>query len=348
MIQRMKAKLLRALCGHAKYAQINTDDLQSFVFLRYDRIGDLVVSLPLVKALKDRFPNANLSIIASKSNAPVAEYSNLFSSIEIKKTNMFAWIYQFWSMRKRFDVVVDLNHSIAPHAILAILVLDPKHVASPYKQGRWGVKGSELRRFDIMPEASPTALHRPMSEIYLDIARLLGCAPLDTTPYPLDPNFVEHQTNRTIILNHRGSRPSMRLRNDHLLEIVRSIKRLRPSYKVLMLPEKTDFYNIKRLMKDQNNVEVMKPTPTIVPVIEAVKIAALVITPDTALVHIASAFSKPLIAVYANEPTLFAQWKPLNAAPTITIFSAYNKSLEGYNFQNLSLTIKELVENLPE
>lgn len=348
MIQRIKAWLLRALCGHAKCKQINEDNLKSFAFLRYDRIGDLIVSLPLVKALQDHFPRANLTIIASESNAPVAKYSGLFSSVEIRKTNMFAWIYQLWSMRKRFDVVVDLNHSVAPHAILAILILDPKHVASPYKEGRWGVKGSELRRFDIMPVATPTALSRSMSEIYLDIARLLGCDTQDLKPYPLDPNFLEHETNQTIILNHRGSRPSMRLCDDHLLKIVKLIKQLRPSYEVIMLPEKTDFYNIKRLMKGQTNVQVMQPSSTIVPVIEAVKVAVLVITPDTALVHIASAFSKPLIAVYANEPTLFTQWKPLNAAPTITIFSAHNKSLKGYDFQHLYLTIKELVEKLPE
>jgi len=348
MTQRIKAWLLRALCGHEKCKQINEDDLTSFAFLRYDRIGDLIVSLPLVKALKNHFPHASLTIIASESNAPVAEYSGLFSSIEIRNTNVVAWIYQLWSMRKRFDVVVDLNHSVAPHAIFAILVLNPKHVASPFKEGRWGVKGSELRRFNIMPRVSPKALHRPISEIYLDIARLLSCDPVNTTPYPLDPNFLEHQTNRTIILNHRSSRPNMRLPDDHLLEIVRSIKRIRPSYSILMFPENTDFYIIKKLMKDQTNVEVMQPTPTIVPVIEAIKVAALVITPDTALVHIASAFSKPLIAVYANEPTLFTQWKPLNAAPTITIFSAHNKSLEGYDSQYLSLAVKELAEKLPD
>ena len=348
MIQRIKAWLLRALCGHAKCKQINEDNLKSFAFLRYDRIGDLIVSLPLVKALKDHFPHVNLTIIASESNAPVAKYSGLFSSVEIRKTSVFAWIYQLWSMRNRFDVVVDLNHSVAPHAILAILILDPKHVASPLKDGRWGVKGSELRRFDIMPKASPAALNRPMSEIYLDIARELGCTSLDKRPYPLDPNFVAHQTNRTIILNHRGSRPSMRLDDGNLLKIAQLIKQLRPSYRVIMHPEKVDFCNIKRLMNNQTNVEVMKPTPTIIPVIEAVKVAALVITPDTALVHIASAFSKPLIAVYANEPTLFTQWRPLNAAPTVTIFSAHNKSLEGYDFRYLSLTIKELMKKLPD
>ena len=78
------------------------------------------------------------------------------------------------------------------------------------------------------------------------------------------------------------------------------------------------------------------------------KSAALIVTPDTALVHIAAAFSKPLIAVYANEPALFSQWRPLNAAPTVTLFSSKNNSLEGYDFHELSEAVAEMVNMLPE
>ena len=138
----------------------------------------------------------------------------------------------------------------------------------------------------------------------------------------------------------------MRLHDDDLIEIVKTIGTIQPSYKVKMFPEGDEHKRIKRLMKDQSNVDVMPPTATIIPVIEAIAGAALIITPDTALTHIASAFSKPLIAVYANELALFAQWKPLNAAPTVTIFSANNKTLEGYDSNQLFRAIKKQAHNL--
>lgn len=139
----------------------------------------------------------------------------------------------------------------------------------------------------------------------------------------------------------------MRLHDDDLIKIVKMIGKIQPSYRVKMFPEAAENKRVKHLMKDQSNVDVIPPTATIIPVIEAIEVAALIITPDTALTHIASAFSKPLIAVYANEAALFDQWRPLNTAPTVTIFSANSKTLEGYDFHNLSQAIKDLAKNLP-
>ena len=343
----LKAFLLKTLTKK-KRTQFTPEDAKSFVFLRYDRIGDLIVSLPLVKSLRDSFPSTKMILVGSQSNAAVAEYCKLFDEIIIKpQGQLFKWISILWDLRlRKVTITFDLNHSVATHALIACLAINPKHAATPYKDGRWGVRGIELELFDLMPPRHEKGYSRPMAELYLDIARFLGCNTDTALPYPLKPNLKTNNAEQTIILNHSGSRSTMRLHDGDLIKIVKMIRKIQPSYKVKMFPEDAENKRIKHLMKDQSNVDVMQPTATIIPVIEAIAVAALIITPDTALTHIASAFSKPLIAVYANEPALFAQWKPLNTAPTVTIFSANNKTLEGYDSNQLLSAIKDQAHNL--
>jgi len=343
----LKAFLLKTLTKK-KRTQFAPEDAKSFVFLRYDRIGDLIVSLPLVKSLRESFPLTKMILVGSQANAPVAEYSELFDEIIIKPQGRLSkWISILWDLRlRKVTITFDLNHSVTTHTLLACLAINSKHVATPYKDGRWGVRGIELELFDLMPPRHEKGYSRPMAELYLDLARLLGCNTDTALPYPLQPNLKTNNSEQTIILNHSGSRASMRLHDDDLIEIVKTIGTIQPSYKVKMFPEGDEHKRIKRLMKDQSNVDVMPPTATIIPVIEAIAVAALIITPDTALTHIAAAFSKPLIAVYANEPALFAQWRPLNTAPTVTIFSPNNKTLEGYDSNQLFRAIKKQAHNL--
>lgn len=288
-------------------------------------------------------------LIGSEVNAPVAEYCGLFDEIIVKpEGQLFSWICILWNLRhKKICVTFDLNHSVTPHTLFACLVINSKHVATPHKDGRWGVQGEELELFDLMPARHPDGYARPIAEIYLDIAKLLKCSVETAFPYPISSSKCEREPKKLIILNHRGNRASMQLSDNHVLNIARLIKTIRPSYKIRMMPVRSDYERMKRLMKNESNVRVMPPSQTILPVVEAIRFAALVITPDTALVHIASAFSKPLIAVYANEPALFEQWKPLNKAPTVTLFATSNKGLEGYDFQELAEATTEMTSTLP-
>jgi ADP-heptose:LPS heptosyltransferase len=71
----------------------------------------------------------------------------------------------------------------------------------------------------------------------------------------------------------------------------------------------------------------------------------LLITPDTSLVHIACAFSTPLVAVYPDSPNAFIQWKPLHLSGKCkVIFSKNEKSLEGYSYDELLKAVDELIK----
>jgi ADP-heptose:LPS heptosyltransferase len=57
--------------------------------------------------------------------------------------------------------------------------------------------------------------------------------------------------------------------------------------------------------------------------------------PDVSDLHIAAAFSVPLVSVYCDNPEQFAQWRPLHSGFNRVIFSKHRTSLEGYSSDEL-------------
>ncbi len=67
--------LLRALAifiSHKKFHDVGSgQDIKKILFIRIDRIGDIVLSTPALKAIKGTFPHSELTVLASPSNNPL-------------------------------------------------------------------------------------------------------------------------------------------------------------------------------------------------------------------------------------------------------------------------------------
>jgi lipopolysaccharide heptosyltransferase II len=67
--------LLRALAifiSHRKFPDVGSgQDIKKILFIRIDRIGDIVLSTPTLKALKEAYPQSKITVLASPSNNPL-------------------------------------------------------------------------------------------------------------------------------------------------------------------------------------------------------------------------------------------------------------------------------------
>lgn len=87
---------------------------------------------------------------------------------------------------------------------------------------------------------------------------------------------------------------------------------------------------MKALAKEYQNIFVYEKTETVFDTIELIRKAKCVISPDTAIVHIASGFNKPLIAFYSQDEENFNHWQPNNSAPTHIL--RFNKNVNELDF----------------
>ena len=344
MFNQLKATLLKHITDVSR-APVSLQSLSHIVVLRYDRIGDMIVSLPLCKAIKSSLPNCKLTMIASASNACITESSEYVDTTIIKPAHIFAWVKVLLRLRSTNpDLVIDLNHSVAPHTIFAIRIIGPKHAATPFKVGRWGVAGHELKMFDVMPPQHHLEYRRPIAEMYLDIARELGLSTDGALPYPLPKTSEPCSFSKDyVVLNIAGSRTSMRIESNELISIVKHVERLNSDLMIYVPSMPDNVSTLKVIFENHSNVSILEPTPSITPLLPIVQYSKAVITPDTALVHIACAYSVPLVAIYTSDDALYEQWRPTNNPNAFVVRSREPKGLAGYSLPELLSCIERVL-----
>ena len=194
-----------------------------------------------------------------------------------------------------------------------------------------------------MPKQHPKKYCRPISETYLDIAKIIGCPTKNSLPYPL-PHYESKNkhTRPYVVLNPSGSRKTMRIGDDCLLRIARFLSHETPNWRIIVPAMHENWAALQSLFSNISNVTVLDPSPTVRPLLPLIQLANLVITPDTALVHIACAYKTPLVAIYTSEQELFEQWRPLDNKNARVIRSAQEKSLDGFSVTELLRAISEL------
>ncbi|MEX0735877.1 MAG: hypothetical protein WD182_00435, partial [Bacteroidota bacterium] len=81
----------------------------TFLFVRQDRIGDVLVSTPLIHALKKHYPGATVDFLLSTNNHFVLEHEPLVRNRWIYRKNPQGAIETLVTIRRQhYDFVIDL------------------------------------------------------------------------------------------------------------------------------------------------------------------------------------------------------------------------------------------------
>lgn len=325
----------------------NAKDVRRILVFRYDRIGDMVVTTPFLVALGRRFSDARIDILCSRINAPVAQGLPGIDQLIIHRPSLQGLMQIFQLRENRYDLVIDLNHSVIWYDLIAIRLLGAVNVASVHKDGRYGVAGEDLRLYNLMAPRHPLGMRRAISDVYIDLAKTLtGRIGHEDLSYTFALCSAEVQAARCHIgvsvgdlvvgVNQHGGRPSMSLRDQDMLALCRHIRQTLPQAIILWFTTSATFAGVQKLSQglEDDRLRVWRPTDSIRPVMALMSHVKLLITPDTSLVHIAATFKVPVVAVYANESELMVQWIPRNTEVTV-IRSNHPKSLEGYSGDEL-------------
>ena len=120
----IKAYLLR-LFTKKNQSTFRVTDSKKVLILKYDRIGDMIVTTPIFRELKNAYPNCSISVLASVENKDVIKYNPYIDNIFINYKNSLLQDLPKLLMlrRKHFDVCIELEHSVIPHAIFRLKII---------------------------------------------------------------------------------------------------------------------------------------------------------------------------------------------------------------------------------
>ena len=341
--QKFKAGILRWLT-HKKLVDFDIKKVQSVLFLRYDRIGDMVITTPVFRELKLAYPHISITVLASKANQDILLNNPYIDNIITNhKNNLFSDLSSLLKLRKqKFDVCVEFDHSVIPHAIIRLKIINPKKVISVKKDGRYGVDGSELLLYDFYTEKPSNAHFR---DIWLATLKPFGIKPKSNS-YDLfvannqqkqAQNFIKQYSSKFLVgINLEGAVKGKKIKFSELYQICQGLYQENNNIQIIILTTPNNWQSVSEKVRDQSldYITVSYKTNTILDAAALISQLDLIITPDTSIVHIASVFNKPIVTIHENNQDsyqLFAPTSDINK----TVFSPKKDTLEGYDVQKV-------------
>jgi ADP-heptose:LPS heptosyltransferase len=314
LTMRLLGKLLRI---HPIDKPIPLEKVSSVLIIRYDALGDMVVTTPLWRILKKLKPSIKIGVAGSYKNLDLLRADTDIDVIyDYSASSMREFVRLTKETRKQqWDVVIACNFvDRTRNAIISRLSSPTGITASIGKAGKEGAHRL-FSRYIVLPE-TPLPMSMVSKLQYLLRSTIELPAGEDVRPsLMIDPKIEKSITTTidTILKQHSASSYLVINTDAHILRkwgnensiVLASIISDQFPDKVIFLtamPEQ--IADIQSSLEKINSGKVVVfPTKNIHELIALVRGASLIITPDTSIAHIASAENKPMVGFYpvAND-----------------------------------------------
>jgi ADP-heptose:LPS heptosyltransferase len=284
-----------------------------------NKIGDAIVVTGLFKPLRALWPDCEIGVLCGGSNAALYRFHPDVKWLHMSSSrNVFARMWA--SLKARFigyDMVVHFGLDLANPSVQIVLnlvnakqrFLFLKHPTKPLPNdvvmaGDWGY--------------SPNTKAQHYSARHIRFLETLGITP---APYAYDIHLgsaegaLPNQGNGLwMVINSQSSAANKSFSLPWLNEFVNAVYTQQPHIHMQLLSASPA---LEAAMHDMfgtlmDRVSISPFAPTVTPSLAAIQSADLVVTPDTYAVHAASAWNKPVIALYEPSVLSVDSWEPLS------------------------------------
>ncbi len=278
--------------------KIEKADVKKILFITLTNIGDLVLTLPVLGALKKEFPEASIAVLAGSKAGEILRADSSVSDILVynKRAALFDKLRLVLKLRGMdFDMAVDMRHSFFP-----ILV------------------GAKYRT--SMLKAPDRKIHR--KEKHLKSLSALGISTAETFfPILFNRNDRLHVNS---ILNKEGILPEDKIvaiapgAKSHMkrwkiggfIDVCTRLGK-EPNFKIALIGDEADkAINSQIVAKSTGKVYNLSDCFNLRELAYFLSLSKLLITNDSAPLHIAGAVDTPIIAVFG--PTDHGKYGPIS------------------------------------
>ena len=288
-----------------------------------NKIGDAIVMTGLLKPLRAHWPDCEIGVLCGTSNVVLYQNHPDVKWLHVSASrNVFACLWA--SLKARvvgYDMVVHFGLDLANPSVQIVLnMVNAKqrflflpHPVKPLPNdvvmtGDWGY--------------SPNTQAQHYSARHLRFLQTLGAAP---APYTYDIRFgpdasitpasvsAKHD-GLLMVINSQSSAANKSFSLPWLQAFVHTVYTEQPQIHMQLLSASPALEASMREMfsAQSDRVTVTAFAPTVTPALAAIQQADLVVSPDTYAIHAASAWNKPVIALYEPSVLSVDSWEPLS------------------------------------
>lgn len=355
-------KILKSMFGENEKEGIN-----KILMIKFWGIGNLVMILPTIKAVRRHYPKAQIDVFTLSNNKEVLQHNPWVSNVYFLENRDFlafviTYLRAVFRLRKeRYDMVLDFEQFAKTSSVFALLIGAKERIGFDTPgQGR-GI--AYTRRVAYLD-------YKHMVETFFRIAKGAGIAEGNLSPVRLDVKDEERERvelflrknnidkDNTIIGIHIGSGDNMmgqrRWPKENFAQLADMLMDKYKTKIVFTGSGEEEKLVIETLSLMKNNVVNAANRLTIKELAALAEKCLFFISNDTAPVHIASAMGTPVVAFYGpNTPYLYGPrgennlvfYKDLYCSPCIT---NYNNKISKCNnpICTRSITVEEVFEGI--
>ncbi len=282
-----------------------------FLIVQLGRIGDLILITPTFSALKEKYPDCTIDLFAGRNNWKIVENNPYLNDIIVFEKSPLGYLKTISKIfSKKYDYWIDpKDHKSTESQLFARISRSKNKIG-------FNLEGKKVFNIELPTPNKP--LHH--TEIGINSLVPLGIKMPDTAPKPQlyatslsnDYLFEFLSTNKIekyIALNLSASTTDRMWDNSKWKELFQKANLL--PYKLIICSAPKEQAQAIELSKNAIN-SIYYPTRNINDVVSLVAKSEAVITPDTAVVHIAAAFNKPSFSLYNGIDDAYAKFYPLS------------------------------------
>ena len=320
-------------------------DLQNkkVLIVRLGKIGDIIVASFVFEVLKKKYPGIEISLLTLKTNEKVLKHNNDIDHLIFAKKNLSIY-FTLLSLRKRsFDLVIDLNDDPSTTSKIVRKIIGAKRIVG-FSFSENAVTNDTFQR----PPKDKTHIIYRIKYLLNELGISLNDEEVHPKLYLGSKEYsdVVNQFNdikkekKVIALNLSAGAEIRYWKTDNWLELIRKISEKHNDVIFITLSTENDKHIKEEISKIIENDLIIEQTYySFHHYASYIYSCDLLISPDTAAVHIGSAFNKPIIAMYPNYEWNFVSWQPLS-----TKFKAIKSKT---NFIN-SISVDEVADSFTE
>jgi ADP-heptose:LPS heptosyltransferase len=305
-IQHVRSAVYRWLFGNTPTTRkLNPHKVKRVLIVRNDVLGDMIVSTPIFNAIKAINPAIEIDVVASPQNVSIIENDSRLSHIIIYENTWRFW-FNLWKLgrKRRYDVVLSLIFGTPQTQGFIANIASSRETLklSVQRQAKYECFFSRTVRVPQEAHISEQWLC-----VALDAFELNGQSPschitLELHSQPLVEAFLKEKgidEKKFIVINlSAGKNAVKRWTQAKYGELIDWLSEKLP-YSVVLSCAPNEVELMDELACGRNAV-CFYPTSDVRDVADLIRRATLLITPDTGVVHLASATKTPVIALYSR------------------------------------------------
>jgi len=304
-------------------------EVREIVVTKFWGVGNAALLLPLLRLLRQRYPQARLTVVTLESNAPVyGDAADRILTVRLRPL----W-RAFWDLlrlalrlrRDRIDIAIDMEQFVRASQVLLFIARVRQVVA-------FDTPG--LHRADLADVRVAYDDSRHMAEGFLDLARAVGVEQGRYEPGGLRPRVASPvvRGERPLVVLHPGSGdnfPGRRWAPEKFAELAQRLDAA--GARVVLTATARESGIADEVVRAAGGTLLdLTASLSLDELVALLAEADLLVSNDTGPVHLASALGTPVLGLYGpNTPRLYGPLSPgsrafyreLPCSPCITNFN---------------------------